>query len=135
MRVDAVTATTKTKIMNTKNLEKLIDILDKVPTANFNMGSVRNSERKCIIGHLITMKYPDTNLNSITIEETYKIAEDFTDITMGSNAYAYLFSGMWRHQNTNTIDHAIFRINSLLEGYEPEHITAEVQKELQSLSF
>lgn len=120
--------------MNTKNLQKLIDMLDKVPTEEFNMASVRNSTKRCIIGHLIIMKYPDSNLDSLTIEETFKVAEDFTGLALGSNSYAYLFSGMWRHPRTNTIDHAIFRINGLLEGYEPEHITEEVQKELQSLS-
>lgn len=120
--------------MNTKNLEKLIAVLEMVNPDEFNMGAVINSSSKMdIIGHLWNVMNPNSIMTNVSIETMFKNAEEFTGLTMKSNAFSYLFSGYWRHELTNTIDHAIYRINSLLEEYEPEHITDEISSEIARL--
>lgn len=135
--------------MNLINLQKAQDLIKKIPAGQFDMSRYRSSSKDsqfhqcesvgCIIGwctildtpanveEFRTMQYIDENGDVIKYINFTGWSEKFFGLSAfsfvnadESNIYDWLFSSVWsRFPETNTVDHAVYRIQRILDGYRP----------------
>lgn len=106
--------------MNKENLQRLIKILEWTKPSEFSMADVCHpiTGQKCLIG-LIQEKEKDVVSFS-----------RFSGICPSDYRFEYLISSKWSEkEQTNTIGHAINRIQRLLDGYEPNY--GDITKEME----
>lgn len=126
--------------MNTDNLKTLIDLLNNTDPKEFDMHKTYDSSRQtwCVIG--IAYKEVAPNDNLIYLKGLIRSTEYFKNFT-GINLvdvqdkkslvyrqWAYITHQGWAKSiRTNTIEHACYRINRLIQGYEPREIQHELK--------
>lgn len=137
--------------MNVKNLERTIEMLKGIPQEKFDMRSFRkhtNDEGHicgsvgCIVGHA-TMLDTEENIKdymdfpdeiefyewSLYFYDLYKTRNVY-DLYKTRNVWDYMFSEQWAdYERTNTPEHAIYRIQKIIDGYEPNNIIIEYNLE------
>lgn len=138
--------------MNIENLKRTAELVAKIPPENFDMEYYRLSDYSshecgsvgCIVGHATVLDTPE-NLKRFTqgvmypefkgrqFENDIRFDEwsaDFFDIDDASNEWYYMFGHRWSHfKATNTPEHAVYRINRIIDGYKPDDISEEIKKE------
>ena len=111
--------------MNTENMQRVIDILNNTDPKTFDMKDIFDSENgtKCVIGII------DEHIKDVLPHEFMGI--DPYDYGGDMDKWFYIVHANWaEHASTNTIEHACFRINRIMEGYEPRSIEIEVPKHI-----
>lgn len=127
-----------------RRLRKAKEFMSSVPPHMFNMAMIRSrfTDRSsaecgsigCIIGWC-------TALDKENVEKNYRRGYfDIIDFTRWSkdyfsiedqNEWDYLFSGLWAEwKEFNTIEHAQYRIQKIIDGYKPENMDIEIMLEL-----
>lgn len=128
-------------MLNTDNLKALIDLLNNTDPKEFDMHRTYDSSRQtwCVIGLAYREVAPDDNLIYLqALVRSSDYFKAFTGINLSRyhhdehsleyKQWAYIVHQGWAKSTiTNTIEHACFRINRLIEGYEPKHIRHELK--------
>ncbi|WIC41276.1 hypothetical protein MA9V1_012 [Chryseobacterium phage MA9V-1] len=148
--------TLKTTNINIENLKKAHKFMNSVDRKLFSMVQYRNVGSKtshkcgtvgCIIGHCVYLtpmevidesyRFPKKSHNGGDIMFT-KWSYDFFGLSefddLGENIWDYLFNHQWSYVSEfNTIRHAQYRIQRVIDGYVPESFGKELEKELKDL--
>lgn len=125
--------------MNKENLQKAAKLISTIPQEKFNMRDYRSSNNDrltpecnsvgCVIGHCTVL---DKNIDIFRYVRNGTIKfELWSEVFFGFPAYSYkwdyLFSSDWsKYKETNTPEHAVYRINKILNDYQPRDIEFEV---------
>lgn len=139
--------------MNIENLKKAQEYIKTIPEEYFNMEVYRHDisdDRDgnvnklsditgcgtvgCVIGWCTALDTPE-GIEPFRYGMFGKIhfsdwGETFFGIEYDTDLWYYLFGANWaQHDITNTTAHAVYRIQKILDGYEPENICKEFVKE------
>lgn len=134
--------------MNTEKLQVLIPILQKTDPSDFSMGNVVGwnwKEQKpnyCLIGLLYKEHHSGADHTTFAYMEGVEYMHKFLETNHTEGRYVwdnksyFLFGGQWScRPELDTIDHALHRINLILQGYEPKTIWEEVNSECARLNL
>lgn len=114
--------------MNLDKLKTLIPMLENTDSKVFSMGYVQ----RCVAGVLYSNQYSDkcdiAFVGYHTIMDTLSEYVGLPrDKDFDHNLHLYLFGGQWAyHRELDTPQHAILRINNILNGYKPGPIYDEI---------
>lgn len=125
--------------MNTDNLKKIVEILKSADPGKFDMQRIFDmpTEKSCVIGYVFKHFHPDYKARDLNAEmEAVIFFDKFSRLpSFISNARSYIVMGEWaEYPQTNTIEHAIYRIEKVINGYKPEYFEYEIEKELELLN-
>lgn len=121
--------------MNIENLKLVRQIVEKTPQSEFDMKVAHSdpkTNRHCV-GGLIAREFMKPRVSG---HESQFIL-DFVGLDRYNDMdkMFYLFNVGWgRNPESNTIEHALYRIDRLLEGYEPQDIYVEIANEKKRLT-
>lgn len=134
--------------MNTEKLKVLIPILQKTDPSEFSMGNVVGwnwKEQKanyCLIGLLYRDHHPNIGGSGFGYMEGVEYMHKYLETNHTEGRYVwdnksyFLFGGQWSvRPELDTIDHALKRIDLILQGYEPKDIWKEVVAECTRLNL
>lgn len=124
--------------MKKDKLNELIEILKGTNPEDFDMGnteSIKNDRKVyCIIG-LLYRKYHPEHYN-FRYNDCVPFLHEFLETGHENYRYAwndesyYIFGGQWAFKSElNTLSHAIYRIQKVIDGYKPRDIQSEVISE------
>lgn len=120
--------------MNIDNLQKIVEILKGAEPEKFDMETIFNTSTKksCIIGIVYKYFHPEYIATDLDAEiEAVTFFNKFTGLYAVSYKRSYIVNADWaEYPRTNTIEHAVYRIEKLIAGYNPENIHLEIVKEL-----
>ncbi|WNN12462.1 hypothetical protein MA9V2_213 [Chryseobacterium phage MA9V-2] len=130
--------------MNKQNIQRAINHIRTLRPENFDMQDYRAAQFTdkapecktigCIVGHCtildaknINEKFIDMRNDSIMFNEW---SVEFFGIGILQRSWDYMFSCNWaKSQKTNTIEHAIYRMERIIDDYKPGNIDDEYSYE------
>ncbi|WIC41275.1 hypothetical protein MA9V1_011 [Chryseobacterium phage MA9V-1] len=139
--------------MNIKNLKRAQELLKTLKPEQFDMEDFRYTKPEeafdkykktaecnsvgCIIGHCTILDTENVMSNYITCKGVINFIEwskYFFEIGFDDKTWHYLFDAIWAENvNTNTPEHAILRIQRVIDGYVPGHINIEFANAINEL--
>lgn len=127
--------------MDKDKLQLLIELLKRTEPKEFSMNHVCGYTEDemygyrmtfCVMGLLYRAQH---DVEACSFGEALRYAENFLNIKFNSNIGYYLFGGQWTFKDElNTIEHAIYRIQKVIDGYKPDYIYNELHKEMELLN-
>ncbi|WIC41419.1 hypothetical protein MA9V1_155 [Chryseobacterium phage MA9V-1] len=124
--------------MNIANIQRAIDHLKTIQPEHFDMTAYRDVRDQyepqcnsvgCIVGHCTILDNDNIYANFIERNDTIMFTEwscNFFGIGLLSKTWDYMFSCTWADApKTNTIEHAIYRMERIIAGYKPGQIDEE----------
>ncbi|WNN12312.1 hypothetical protein MA9V2_063 [Chryseobacterium phage MA9V-2] len=138
--------------MNIKNLKAAQELVSKLIPEQFDMIDFRERTMEsftknfdtaecktvgCIVGHCTILDKQNVMHNFITSTGVINFIEwskDFFGIGFNSKTWHYLFSAVWAENvNTNTPEHAVKRMQKVIDGYVPGDINIEFANAINEL--
>lgn len=121
-------------------------MLKSLPDELFDMTSFRARDEEshvcnsvaCIVGHATSLDTPE-NIDRFRLGSGrinfYAWSEHFFGIKAGSREWEYMFGVIWAGSlKTYHKDHAIYRIQKVIDGYIPQSTTPEFHSELYNIT-
>lgn len=139
--------------MNIENLKRTVELLKTIPQSSFGMATYRDWENDkgftpecksvgCIIGHATVLDRENVLKNYVSGDKDNPTilfsswSHDFFGIPAAYlSLWAYLFSCTWADdERTNTPEHAVYRIQKVIDGYKPILNHIEYANEIDRLN-
>lgn len=135
--------------MNIENLKRAQEFISGIHPEKFCMYEFRDDFKRktpecdsvgCIIGHCTALDI-DNVMKNHRFPTTLNIdfdgwGREFFDLDLdsveGRQKAQYLFASSWADdERTNTPEHAVYRIQKIIDGYQPGSISCEIKNELK----